>query len=209
MALDRGAELDRIHQSGIIAVVRTNTPEAALDVSRKLIGAGIGVIEVAFTVPGADKVIGALVEDSGMALVGAGTVLTESQARAAVAAGARFLFSPTFTPAVANVARAAAVTYIPGVFTPTDIVRALEAGLRLLKLFPARLAGIAGMRALAEPFPGVLFVPTGGVGAGDVVDWLRAGAVAVGMGTFLTAAENPAERAREVLAAIRTIQTAV
>ena len=194
--------LERIRESGVVAVVRTATPRAAVEVSRALLSAGVGVIEVAFTVPGADEAIAALAAGAGDALVGAGTVLTTDQARAAVRAGARFLFSPALTPAVAEVARTAGITYIPGVFTPSEIATALAAGIRVLKLFPARMAGIAGLRALAEPFPDAAFIPTGGVEATDVAQWLRAGAVAVGVGSYLTRGGDPGARAREVLAAV-------
>jgi 2-dehydro-3-deoxyphosphogluconate aldolase/(4S)-4-hydroxy-2-oxoglutarate aldolase len=195
--------LGEIAATGCIAVVRAETADAALGIARILHEAGMRVLEVAFTVPDAERVIGTLAHADTGALVGAGTVLTAAQARAAVRAGSRFLFAPNFSPAVAEVASQSAVPYIPGVLTPGEVATALAYGFRVLKLFPARMAGIDGMRALAEPFPTARFVPTGGVAAKDVGAWLAAGAVAVGMGSYLTRAADPAARAREVLASVR------
>lgn len=202
------ATIDRIGQCGIVAVVRAPDPATACETCHRLVAAGIGVIEVTFTVPRAGEAISALASTGGGALVGAGTVLRADQAREAVEAGARFLFSPTFTPAVAEVARDAQVLYIPGVFTPSEVANALDAGLRVLKLFPARMAGIAGMRALAEPFPEAAFIPTGGVEADDVAGWLGAGALAVGLGSYLTRGADPGERARKVLEAVAWVRGA-
>ncbi len=195
------AVVTRITELGVIAVVRADTADAAVRISNTLMDVGVHVIEVTFTVSNAVQAIESLASD---ALVGAGTVLTVSQAKLAVAAGARFLVSPGFDPGVGQVAHAAGVLYVPGVLTPTEVAGALKAGFRVLKLFPARMAGIDGMRALAEPFPDVRFIPTGGVQANDLADWLRAGAIAVGLGSYLTRSTNPADRAREALGAVAT-----
>ena len=118
-------------------------------------------------------------------MVGAGTVLNERGAEAAVEAGARFLFSPGFSADVLRVARARDVPYVPGALTPTEIMELLELGIREIKIFPAGPAGPAYIRDLLGPFPELRAIPTGGVNGDNVRAFLRAGAVAVGVGGAL------------------------
>lgn len=190
---------EAIRDAGIVAVVRAPSAKRAEGIARELIESGLSVIEVAFTVPDAAEAIGRLSDAYPEAFVGAGTVLRPDQAKAAIRAGARFLFSPGLHPNVGDVAKAEGTPYIPGVLTPTEVAQALSAGFRVLKLFPAIMAGLAGMRALGEPFPEARFIPTGGIEASETGRWLRAGALAVGMGSYLTKVDDPAARARELL----------
>ena len=172
-----------LEQRGIVAVVRAGSGERAVAAGRALASGGISALEVTFTVPGAAAAIEQLGADAAL-LVGAGTVLTPGQAREAVRAGARFLVSPHLDPAVLDVADELGVPALPGVFTPSEVAAASRR-CSLLKLFPASLGGPGLLRALRGPFPGLAVVPTGGVNAGNLAEWLAAGAIAVGAGSDL------------------------
>jgi 2-dehydro-3-deoxyphosphogluconate aldolase/(4S)-4-hydroxy-2-oxoglutarate aldolase len=142
---------------------------------------------VTLRTPAALEALAAMARVPGM-LVGAGSVVTPDQADAAVAAGARFVVSPGFSEAVLARCRALGVPALPGVATAGEIMRALEAGVDVVKLFPAaQLGGPAGVRSLAAPFPGVRFVPTGGVGPGNLAEYLAIGAVAAVGGSWMVA----------------------
>jgi len=169
---------------GIIPVVRSDTADAAIRVTDVLIDAGLPVAEITFTVPDAVDVIAKLARRR--AVIGAGTVTTAEQARAAIRAGAEFLVSPGFVPEVIAVAKAAGVTMIPGALTPTEILAARRAGGDLIKVFPVQsLGGASYVRALRGPFPDIPLVPTGGVDLTNAAEFIRAGAVAVGVGSEL------------------------
>jgi 2-dehydro-3-deoxyphosphogluconate aldolase/(4S)-4-hydroxy-2-oxoglutarate aldolase len=119
--------------------------------------------------------------------VGAGTVRTVEQADVAVAAGARFLVAPGLSPAVVAQANADGVPMVPGVCTPTEIEQAVGVGLRLLKFFPAEaVGGVAYLKALSGPFPDVHFVPTGGIGPGNLAAYLELPLVAACGGSWMT-----------------------
>jgi 2-dehydro-3-deoxyphosphogluconate aldolase/(4S)-4-hydroxy-2-oxoglutarate aldolase len=149
-----------------------------------LIDAGLPIAEITFTVPNAVDVIAKLARRRGV--IGAGTVTTADQAHAAIRAGAEFIVSPGFVAEVIEVAKSAGVTMIPGALTPTEILEAHRAGADLIKVFPVQsLGGAAYIRALRGPFPDLPLVPTGGVDLGNVADFIRAGAVAVGVGSEL------------------------
>jgi 2-dehydro-3-deoxyphosphogluconate aldolase/(4S)-4-hydroxy-2-oxoglutarate aldolase len=167
-------------ERGIVAVLRAASAERAVAAARALAEGGVPAIEVTFSVPDAPAAITELAIDESL-LIGAGTVLSADQVDAAVRAGARFVVSPNLDDEVLDAAERSGVPALPGVLTPTEVARAARR-CSLLKLFPASLGGPALLAALREPFPGVAFVPTGGVTADNLGDWLRAGAVAVGAG---------------------------
>jgi 2-dehydro-3-deoxyphosphogluconate aldolase/(4S)-4-hydroxy-2-oxoglutarate aldolase len=168
---------------GIVAVLRAGSAERAVAAALALAEGGVSAIEVTFSVPDAPAAIAELANDESL-LIGAGTVLSADQVDAAVRAGARFVVSPNLDEQVLDAAADSGVPAVPGVLTPTEVARAARR-CSLLKLFPASLGGPAFLAALSEPFPGVGFVPTGGVTADNLADWLRAGAVAVGAGGAL------------------------
>jgi len=169
---------------GVIPVVRCDSADVAIRVTDVLIDAGLPVAEITFTVPDAVDVIAKLARRRGV--IGAGTVTSAEQARAAIRAGAEFIVSPGFVPEVIEVAKAAGVTMIPGALTPTEILNAQRAGADLIKVFPIQsLGGPSYLRALRGPFPDIPLVPTGGVDLGNVAEFIRAGAAAVGVGSEL------------------------
>jgi 2-dehydro-3-deoxyphosphogluconate aldolase/(4S)-4-hydroxy-2-oxoglutarate aldolase len=171
---------------GLIAIVRGRRGEhldAALDT---LAEAGVRSLEVTLNTPGAldalRRAVGRL--GPGVAL-GAGTVRGVVDARSAIEAGASYLVSPHTDPAIGAVAREAGVAWLPGAFTPTEVVAAWSAGADAVKLFPARTGGPQYLRDLREPLDDVTFVPTGGITAESIADWFAAGAAAVGAGGVL------------------------
>ncbi|MBE3574198.1 MAG: bifunctional 4-hydroxy-2-oxoglutarate aldolase/2-dehydro-3-deoxy-phosphogluconate aldolase, partial [Firmicutes bacterium] len=147
--------------------------------------AGLQAIEVTFTVPGADRVIAELRGEFPEILVGAGTVLDSETARAALLAGAQFLVTPILSEGVAQIANRYRVPGILGALTPTEIAKALDLGASVIKLFPGEAVGPAYIKAIHGPFPQAPLMPTGGVTLGNLAEWLRAGAVAVGVGSAL------------------------
>ena len=142
--------------------------------------------EITFRTDAAADAISALAGAFPEMLVGAGTVLNVAQAEAAVAAGGRFVVSPGLDDSVVDWCLANDVPVVPGVMTPTEITQATSHGLRLLKFFPAEAAGgIAVLRAVSAAFPGIEFVPTGGVGAANLAEYLRLPMVAACGGSWL------------------------
>lgn len=199
----------QIKRGGIIAVLRGDFPvEQVLRVAATLVEAGLWIVEVTLNSSDALAAIAALRRhfDEGSLLVGAGTVRTADQVTAAIAAGAQFSVAPNFDPAAVARAQAAGSLHIPGVFTPTEAQRAFAAGCRLLKLFPADALGPAYLKALRAPLNDVEFVPTGGVSAENLAAYVRAGAVAVGVGGALVA--GPQQPLAELAGRARALRAA-
>lgn len=168
----------------ITAILRATDEGLAAAAMDAAIRGGMRIVELTLTTPGALHIIAELAAREGL-VVGAGTVLTTVQARAAVAAGARFLVSPIMDPEIIALARTLGVPILPGVHTPTEMVAAHRAGAPLLKLFPAPAGGPTWLRSVLAPLPFLRVVPTNGVDLDNAAAWLRAGAFAVGMTTSL------------------------
>ncbi|MFI5527102.1 bifunctional 4-hydroxy-2-oxoglutarate aldolase/2-dehydro-3-deoxy-phosphogluconate aldolase [Kitasatospora sp. NPDC051853] len=180
--------IDALRTRRLLAIVRGTDAEAALDTVLTLFAHGIDLVEVSLTTTGALAVLErarAALGDG--AALGAGTVLTAADARAAARAGAVFAVTPGVTEAVGQ-ARALGLPVLAGAVTPTEVAAALIEGANAIKLFPAAPAGPAYLRALRDPFPQVDFVPVGGVDAGSAREYLAAGALAVGVGGPLVGA---------------------
>ncbi|MGH7910762.1 MAG: bifunctional 4-hydroxy-2-oxoglutarate aldolase/2-dehydro-3-deoxy-phosphogluconate aldolase [Candidatus Dormibacteraceae bacterium] len=196
----------RIADEKVLAVIRSAGPAEAVQVGRALVDGGIRVLEVAFTTPGAPEAIATLSGELGEScLVGAGTVLDESSAGAAIRAGARFLVSPNVALDVIRTAGRHGIPALPGAASLTEIVTALEAGVDMVKLFPASVLGIDYLKAILPVLPSVALLPTGGVNRETAPRWLAAGAVAVGVGGSLTRGElaTVSARAAEIVKAVR------
>jgi 2-dehydro-3-deoxyphosphogluconate aldolase/(4S)-4-hydroxy-2-oxoglutarate aldolase len=179
--------LDAIRSDRVVAVIRGERVADPVGLAATLAEAGIRGIEFTFTIP---QVLAAIEAAAGSgALVGAGTVRDERQARDALSAGAQFLVSPACVEEVAGVARDAELPVFLGALTPTEVDAALKAGTSAVKLFPARIGGPAYLRDLRGPFPGVAFIPSGGVTEQNGRAFLDAGAIAVYAGTSLAPPE--------------------
>lgn len=209
-----GRELDALLQSGVIAVIRVPEAVRLRSVARALAAGGVGAVEVTLTTPGAMDAIADLAADTGLAgcVVGAGTVLDEAAAHAVIDAGARFVVSPALNPAVIRVCRDREVPCMPGAFTPTEILAAWRAGASAVKLFPALVAGPAFVRELRGPFPDIPLIPTGGVSVESAEEFVAAGAVAVGLGSWLMAGRDVTlveSRARSAVEAVARARSGV
>jgi 2-dehydro-3-deoxyphosphogluconate aldolase/(4S)-4-hydroxy-2-oxoglutarate aldolase len=184
--MTKNETLDSLLSSGVVAVIRMKDPERLSKVVMAIREGGVKCIEITMTVPGAVDVIAALVKAAPPdVLVGAGTVTDRGTANDVVSAGARFVVSPVFRPDVVAVTKAAGAVAIPGCFTPTEILTAWEAGADIVKVFPATSLGPKYFKDIAGPFPDIRLMPTGGVTVDNVGEWVKAGAVAVGIGSDL------------------------
>ena len=190
-----------IRTLGVVAVVRI-TDRTRLRAALDAIGeGGVSAIEITTTVPDAIDVIRELARTLPSVLLGAGTVLDVATARAAIDAGARFVVSPILSDALLEEAKRHDTQMIPGCFSPTEIVKAVDAGAGLVKVFPATSLGPGYVRDLRGPFPALNLIPTGGVTPDNAGDWIRAGAAAVGVGTALLDAAAIAAGRYDVLRA--------
>jgi 2-dehydro-3-deoxyphosphogluconate aldolase/(4S)-4-hydroxy-2-oxoglutarate aldolase len=178
--------LAEVSASGVIAVLRAPSAEAAVRAADALVAGGVTGIEVTYSTPDAERAIAEVADRHGDAvLLGAGTLTRPEQAARAVAAGARFLVSPGTEAGLARAMTASGALVVLGALTPTEVMAATALGADVVKVFPASLGGVGYLRALRGPFPDVPLMPTGGVTADDVGEWLAAGAVAVGVGSEL------------------------
>jgi len=181
--------LGKVIESGLVAIVRTNSSEQALRIAEACARGGAAAIEITFTVPGAAAVIADLAKEyaSGAILIGAGTVLDPETARIAILAGAQYIVSPSVSADTARLCNRYQIPYMPGAGTMREIVNAMECGADIVKLFPGETLGPAFVKAVKGPLPQASLMPTGGVSVDNVGDWIKAGAVAVGVGGGLTA----------------------
>ena len=160
----------RIMNTGIIAVVRAETPVQALEIAEAVRKGGVDIIEITLTVPGAIEVIRELHRTYGAdeVLLGAGTVLDSETARTAILEGAQYIVSPSFNLEVAKLCNRYQKIYMPGCMTVTEIITALEAGTDIIKFFPGNAFGPEMIKALKGPLPQADFIPTGGVSLDNV-----------------------------------------
>ena len=165
--------LEKIKEIGIFPVFVLEDAKDALPLVEALTEGGLPCAEVTFRTAAAEDSIRAISQAYPEMLVGAGTVLTTEQVDRAVAAGAKFIVSPGFNPRIVQYCQEKGVPITPGCSSPTDIEQALEHGLKVVKFFPAeQLGGLAMIKALAGPYVDVSFMPTGGINAGNVKDYL-------------------------------------
>jgi 2-dehydro-3-deoxyphosphogluconate aldolase/(4S)-4-hydroxy-2-oxoglutarate aldolase len=184
--MSRIEHLNRILETGIIAILRVPTSDHLANIARALLDGGIDVIEVTFTVPNALEILTAVKKDLGdRALLGMGTVLDPESARAALLAGAEFVVSPSLNFDVIRLCHRYDKVVMPGAFTPTEILAAWDAGADVVKVFPSDSVGPAYLKALRGPFPQIRLIPTGGVNLETLPAFVKAGASAVGVGSSL------------------------
>jgi 2-dehydro-3-deoxyphosphogluconate aldolase / (4S)-4-hydroxy-2-oxoglutarate aldolase len=173
----------RIAEIGVIPGVRLSSAEDALFASEAVCAAGIPIVEVTMTVPGAVKVIYELARQNPDVIVGAGTLFDVGSAHRCLDAGARFLTSTGLDIEIVRFAAARDVVVFPGALTPTEVMTAWKAGSDFVKIFPcAQVGGPSYIRALKGPFPDIPLIASGGVNQQTAADFIRAGAVALGIG---------------------------
>jgi 2-dehydro-3-deoxyphosphogluconate aldolase / (4S)-4-hydroxy-2-oxoglutarate aldolase len=182
----RAAIVRDIETMAVVAVIRLKDPARLRAVVDALAEGGVRALEVTMTVPGAVELIRELAPGlPGGFLLGAGTVIDGDTARAVIDAGARFVVSPVFRPDMIRACHDRGVPAMPGCFSPTEILAAHESGADIVKVFPAAMLGPQFIRDVRAPLPQVKLMPTGGVTLDNAGDWIRAGAVAVGLGSAL------------------------
>jgi 2-dehydro-3-deoxyphosphogluconate aldolase/(4S)-4-hydroxy-2-oxoglutarate aldolase len=175
-----------IQRLGVVAIIRMKDPTQLRRVVDAIAEGGVRAIEVTMTVPGAVELIGTLARSlPPEILLGAGTVTDAATARAVIEAGARYVVSPVFRREVIAACHERGVAAAPGCFTPTEILDAHDAGADVVKVFPATALGPQFIKDVRAPLPQLRLMPTGGVSLDNAGDWIRAGAVAVGVGSAL------------------------
>ncbi|MEM8557280.1 MAG: bifunctional 4-hydroxy-2-oxoglutarate aldolase/2-dehydro-3-deoxy-phosphogluconate aldolase [Bacteroidota bacterium] len=213
----RADVVDRIRQEGAVAVVRTDDPDRLIEAAQALCAGGVVCFEITMTVPNALDAIRLVAQEMrDTVLLGAGSVTDAATAEAAVEAGARYVVSPVFKREVIAAAHANEAAAMPGCFTPTEIQTAHEAGADVVKVFPAGVLGMGFFKGVLAPLPHLKLMPTGGVSLTNAGDWLRAGAVAVGVGSALVDKQAIAAgdwqtlttNARTLMATVRAAQAA-
>lgn len=174
-----------LQRQGVVAVIRGNTVEEGVNISKACIEGGLKAIEMAYTNPNASDIIKQLIEmykDDPEVCIGAGTVLDAQTARMAILAGAKYIVSPSFNHETAIMCNRYTIPYIPGCMTITEIVTAMEAGSEIIKLFPGSAFGPGYIGAIKSPLPHVSIMVTGGVKIDNLDKWFNAGVNAVGVG---------------------------
>lgn len=186
--------LQQIHDAGVVAVLRGDSPEEVIRMANKAIEGGIKVIEITMTIPFATEAITELSKSyssadpnaDNYAIIGAGTVLDSETARLTILAGAEFVVSPSFNQETIMLCNRYRVPVMPGAVTVHDIVASLELGVDVVKLFPGNLYSPSVIPSLRGPLPQANIMPTGGVNLNNLSQWIQAGAFAVGIGSDLT-----------------------
>lgn len=189
------ATLEEIRLLGIVPVVTIDSADDAEPLAQALINGGLPCAEVTFRTAAAREALDRLARTFPSLLLGAGTVLTVDQAKAALDAGARFIVSPGTSPSVVRFCREKSVPVTPGVVTPTEVQTVLELGVEVVKFFPAEPAGGIGyLKALSGPFKDVRFIPTGGITEAHLLAYLRTRGVIACGGSWMVKPELIAAR---------------
>ena len=187
--------LQQLTEAGVVAVLRADSAEEVVKMARHAIKGGIKAIEITMTVPQALKAIEQLSSEyssevnqtaDNYAIIGVGTVLDAETARAAILAGAEYVVAPSLQPETVKLCNRYAIPCLPGTMTIADIQAALELGVDIVKLFPGNLYSPSVISAIKGPLPHANVMPTGGVSLDNLKDWVKQGAVAVGIGSDLT-----------------------
>lgn len=201
--MSKEAQLQRVLDCGIVAVVRSADSQQLVDVVRALVDGGVTVAEITMTVPGALEVMAQVRKALGdRVLLGAGTVLDPETARAVLLAGAEYIVAPTVNLDVIRLCQRYDKLVMPGAFTPTEVLTAWEAGADIVKVFPAEVVGPAYFKALRGPLPQIRLMPTGGVDLKTAGEFLKAGACCLGIGSQLV---EPAAVANRDFARLRDL----
>lgn len=187
--MDKERVIQRISEVGLVAVVRAESAEQAKKITKACIDGGVAAIEITFTVPGAHDIIKELSQtySEDEIILGAGTVLDPETARLAIVNGAQYVVSSSFNKETAKLCNRYRVPYMPGCMTLKEIVEAMEYGADIIKAFPGNMLGLDFIKSVKGPMPQVKMMPTGGVDVDNVKDWVKAGVVACGAGSSLTA----------------------
>lgn len=204
--------LQKIVESGVVAVVRADSSEQAIKITDACMKGGVAAIEITFTIPGAAQVIEDLrkVYTAEEMIIGAGTVLDPETARIAILAGAQYIVSPSLNIETVKLCNRYQIPIMAGAMTIAEVVAAMEAGADIVKVFPGDAFGPSFIKAIKGPLPQATLMPTGGVSLDNVGEWIKAGCVAVGVGGSLTAGAKTGDYkaiediAKQFIAKVRT-----
>ena len=196
---------EKLGETGLIPVVVIDDAKDAVPAAEAIYAGGISVVEITFRTSAAAEAIANIIRDCPQMTVGAGTVLTLEQCKAAVDAGAQFIVSPGFDPEVAGWCAEHHIAITPGAVTSTEIIAATKLGFKIIKFFPAGImGGVAAMKALTGPFTDIKFVPTGGVSKSNLSEYISAPFVwAVGGSWLCTKADIAAGNFAQITANCR------
>ena len=186
--MDKEVVLQKIRDVGLVAVVRAENADSARRIAEACLEGGVAALEITFTVPGAKEVIADLARtyQNGEIILGAGTVMDPETARISILEGAQYVVSPYLNLNKVRLCNRYRIPCMPGCMSVKEVVEAMEAGADIIKIFPGELFGPKIIKAISGPVPQARMMPTGGVTADNVAEWIRAGAVAVGAGSSLT-----------------------
>jgi 2-dehydro-3-deoxyphosphogluconate aldolase/(4S)-4-hydroxy-2-oxoglutarate aldolase len=184
--MDKAVVINKLREIGLVPVLRADSEEQALALATAVAAGGVNVMEVTMTVPGAIRVMARLAKERPDILIGAGTVLDPETARICILEGATFVVSPALNIKTIEMCHRYGVPVLPGALTPTEVVTAWQAGADVVKVFPASaMGGAKYLKALKAPMPQVELIPTGGVSLTTALEFLEAGAFALGVGADL------------------------
>ncbi|MFJ7638418.1 bifunctional 4-hydroxy-2-oxoglutarate aldolase/2-dehydro-3-deoxy-phosphogluconate aldolase [Peribacillus sp. NPDC097225] len=178
--------LEQITENGVVAVIRGATENNIIQITKALHAGGIKGIEITVETPKVLSLIEKVAAEMGdKVIVGAGTVLDPETARAAIMAGSKFIFSPTVNPETIKMTKRYGVISVPGALTPTEILTGYEHGADIIKVFPANIVGPGYIKDIHGPLPHIPLMPTGGIDINNIGYYIKAGAVAAGVGSTL------------------------
>ena len=187
MPIPKLAVLNKIIDSGLVAIIRADVADDAARIAEACAKGGVAALEVTFTVPGAASVIETLSKEyKSEMVIGAGTVLDPETARIAILSGSQFVVSPALNPETARLCNRYQIPHMPGTGTVKEVIDAMEAGAEIIKIFPSEGLGPGFVKAVRSPLPQAQLMPTGGVSLDNVTDWIKAGCIAVGVSGHLT-----------------------
>ena len=212
--MKKEAILSKLRTEKVVALIRAESPDGLLDCAKALAEGGLTSIELTMTTPGAIRMLEKASAELPEFVFGLGTVLDAETARAGILAGAKFIVTPALRPDVITLCRRYSVPVFSGALTPTEIVNAWEAGADAAKVFPAEFFGPAYIKSIKAPLPHIELLPTGGVNAENVGEFLKAGAFATAAGSSLVEAKALKEknwaaitaRARAFAAAVAAVK---
>jgi len=191
MPIPKLAVLNKIIDSGLVAIIRADVADDAARIAEACAKGGVAALEVTFTVPGAASVIETLSKEyKNEMVIGAGTVLDPETARIAILSGSQFVVSPALNPETARLCNRYQIPHMPGTGTVKEVIAAMEAGAEIIKIFPSEGLGPGFVKAVRSPLPQAQLMPTGGVSLDNVADWIKAGCIAVGVSGHLTGYGN-------------------
>ncbi len=191
--MDKTEVIEKIRDTKIIPVIRAESADKAQIIIEALVRGGIDVLEITMTIPNAVELIARLSDEykNTAVVIGAGTVLDKKTAQKCVRAGAKFVVSPILNLEIVSFCNQNKTAVMPGALTPTEIFTARQAGADIVKIFPvSAMGGVSYLKAVKTVFPHIEMIPTGGINLKNAVDYIKAGALAVGLGSELTKAKE-------------------